>query len=503
MLDKLRHTVKHTVIYSIGNISTKLIGLILLPLYTGFLTTAEYGMLSILEVTSTFLVASVGFRLSTAMMRWYAVEKDVKRQKNIVLNSYLATFLIAVLFLLIVLPFNKQASILFFEHTRFANYFTILFGWVVLEIINRVTMDLIRLHEKSIFFITIMIVKFISILLLNILFVAQWGYGVEGIILSQLLGNLLVLLITSVFIAKNVIGGKPDIKLFREMVSYGFPLIFSTVSMMVLTLSDRYLLKELADYSSVGIYSLAYKLAGVINIFVIQSFQLGFLPVAYKMFEKEGAKEFFAKVLTYLVLILFLVAFLVSFFSKEVIMLFAPSNKNYWIAYTVVPLLSFTFILKGMNYMFSLGLHYVKKTRYNAYIVSVVAILNILLNIVLIPEIGIYGAAITTIISNIVMVMAFYHYSQKFYYINFELKRLYILFSVGTLWLLGGFLSDWYLESVWSALVIKVLLFISFPFILSLLRFFEKIEVENLSGAWKKWSKPSRWIENIKKFEKH
>ncbi|MEA3505658.1 MAG: polysaccharide biosynthesis C-terminal domain-containing protein, partial [Bacteroidota bacterium] len=171
--------------------------------------------------------------------------------------------------------------------------------------------------------------------------------------------------------------------------------------------------------------------------------------------------------------------------------------------YTVVPLLSFTFILKGMNYMFSLGLHYVKKTRYNAYIVSVVAILNILLNIVLIPEIGIYGAAITTIISNIVMVMAFYHYSQKFYYINFELKRLYILFSVGTLWLLGGFLSDWYLESVWSALVIKVLLFISFPFILSLLRFFEKIEVENLSGAWKKWSKPSRWIENIKKFEKH
>jgi len=286
------------------------------------------------------------------------------------------------------------------------------------------------------------------------------------------------------------------------MVHYGFPLIFSTVSMMILTLSDRYLLKELADYSSVGIYSLAYKLAGVINIFVIQSFQLGFLPIAYKMFEKEGAKEFFAKVLTYLVFMLFVIAILVSFFSKEVIMIFAPSNKDYWIAYTVVPLLSLTFVLKGMNYMFSLGLHYVKKTKYNAYIVSVIALLNIGMNIVLIPEIGMYGAAITTILSNIIMVVAFYHFSQKYYRINFEMKRLYMLFAVGVGYMFVGLEVDLNIDKIWMAFLFKMILFISFPFVLSLLGFFEKIEIDNLRMAWLKWRNPLKWLKNIKKLQK-
>ncbi len=75
MLDKLRTTVKQTAIYSIGNMSTKLIGLILLPLYTDYLTTADYGILSIFEITSQFLTAILGFRMSGAMMRWLAVEK--------------------------------------------------------------------------------------------------------------------------------------------------------------------------------------------------------------------------------------------------------------------------------------------------------------------------------------------------------------------------------------------------------------------------------------------
>lgn len=84
MLDFLRKTVKHTAIYSLGNLSTKIIGLILLPLYTSYLTTSEYGILAILEVTSQFFVTIVGLGISSGMMRWYAVETSEAKKKSIV-----------------------------------------------------------------------------------------------------------------------------------------------------------------------------------------------------------------------------------------------------------------------------------------------------------------------------------------------------------------------------------------------------------------------------------
>jgi O-antigen/teichoic acid export membrane protein len=481
--------------------STKLIGLILLPLYTDYLTTADYGILSIFEITSQFLTAILGFRMSGAMMRWLAVEKDKVQKKNILLNTYLSVFVIVVVFLGLTYPFGKDFSFLFFGHGRFESYFTILVFWIAFDVINHVNLDLIRIQEKSVFFIILTIVKFVTILLLSIYFVAGLEWGVKGVILAQAIGNLLIMLAALPFALWRMWGGRFSFPLFREMAAYGFPLIFSTISMMLLTLSDRYVLKYLAGDSAVGIYSLGYKIAGVINLFVIQSFQLGFLPIAYKMFDQPGAKRFYSKVLTYLVFILFMTAFVVSFFSKEVIMLFA-SREGYWIAYSVVPFLSLGFIFRGVNFMFSLGLHYVKKTRYNAYIVSTAALLNIGMNFLLIPYLGIYGAAITTVLSNYAMVQLFYIFSQKFYPIRFEFNRIFILFGTGIL-MLGGVLAiDSLLPWLWWVILLKVVLIIFYPFVLYMFNFFEPIEIDRLKGSWKKWRNPSQFFKTLTHLEK-
>ena len=76
MLDKLKHTLKHTFIYSLGNLSAKLVGLILLPLYTSHLSTSEYGILSLLEASSQVIVGILGFGMANAMMRWFVSEKS-------------------------------------------------------------------------------------------------------------------------------------------------------------------------------------------------------------------------------------------------------------------------------------------------------------------------------------------------------------------------------------------------------------------------------------------
>ncbi len=496
MLDKIKYTFKHTAIYSLGNLGAKIMGLLLLPLYTSYLSTEEYGILAILEITSQFAVAVIGLNLSSGMMRWAAQERQLSSRKTIIFTTYTAVIFFILVFNLLVFPFSGNFSLLFFGHENFYQYFQILWLWISFDILNHITTNLLRVKERSFLFIVLFLSKLLVILSLTIYFIVKMELGVKGVILGQLIGNVLFFVGTIPLIFRNIIF-KFDFAILKQMSRYSIPLIFSTVSMMVLTMSDRYMIKYFLDYSEVGIYSLGYKIASVINLFLIQSFQMGFVPIAYKMFDKPGAKRYFSKLTTYFVFAMVFLALLLIFYSKEVIMLFAPSNKGYWVAYSVVPLLSLVFILRGLNQIVSLGLHYVKKTKYNARIVLSAAILNIGLNLLLIPFLGIYGAALSTIISTTIMLLLFYIFSQKFYRIKYEkIKILKLLLVGGGLFALSLLTQD---LSIWLGMGVKLLLLISFPLILWVIRFYDPIELDRIKGAWLKWRNPGKWISNLSK----
>ncbi len=490
MLNNLKHTVKHTTIYSLGNISIKIIGLILLPLYTTHLTTSEYGILAILETTNQFLVSVFNMRLAVAMMRWWADAKTAKEKKIIIFNTFFPLLLVVLVFNAILQPFDYIFSDVFFGHQNYTNYFTLLFIWTSLEIFNETALSLIRLKEKSGFFALLSILKFTSILGLNIYFIVVLNYGITGIILSQVIGSALALVITIPMILKNILW-KFDFVIFKEMFNYSFPLILSGVFNLILTLSDRYIIKLLIDYSQVGIYSLGYKLAGVINVFIVRSFQMSFMPIAFKMYKEKHAPRFFSKVLNYYTLILVVAVLVLSFFSKEVLMIFSPNNRDFWAAYTIVPIISVTFVFNGMKYIFQLGLHFEKKTKYNAYIVMIGAIVNIGLNFALIPLINIYGAAAASTITSLIVTILYYKYSQRFYKIEYEIPKIIKIMVVAVVLYFASFIT--YYTNILFGIVIKIGLLASFPFLLYFWNFFEDIELLRIKQAWKKWKNPFSW----------
>jgi O-antigen/teichoic acid export membrane protein len=249
-------------------------------------------------------------------------------------------------------------------------------------------------------------------------------------------------------------------------------------------MGDRFIIPQYLSYSDLGIYTLGYKMGGIINMFILQSFQLGFLPIAFKMFEDKDAKRFFSKVLTYFSFVLIIAALGLSMFAKELIILFSTSNSDYWAAFVVVPLISFSFVIKGWQYYFSLGLHYVKRTSYNAWIVMGCAALSLGLNFLLIPEFGIMGAAITITLANLVMAILYYFVSQRFYRINFELSRILKMTVTGAvLYGLSFFAGE---SQFWTGIIIKVLLFAAFPVILYYLKFFEQAELMHISQTGEK-----------------
>ena len=477
MLKDLFNTAKHTIIYSLGNLSIKLVGFILLPLYTTYLTTSDYGLLAIIEAIAQFSVAVLGFRLSTAMLRWAIAEKDENKKKSIIFTALFSSFIILTPFIMSFIVFANYLSEIIFNTSQFTLYIYLIAIFIAFEVYNLFILDLLRLHDKSILYVILVLIKLVINLALNIYFVAFAKTGVEGIMYSMVISSIAFSLMTLPFLLSQI-KFKYDAKTAVEMFNYGFPLIFATISSMILTLADRFVIKHFYSLSEVGIYNLGYKLSSAINVVIIQSFQMGFLPIAFSKFDKPNAKEFFAKVLTYFTFVLILSIIAISLFSKEVILLLA-NDKAYFEAYKIVPFISYTFLIKGIYYVFSLGLHFAKKTKYNSFIVLIGALVNIILNFLLIPYYGIYGAAIASIISSIVIMLLYYYYSQREYRIHYELKRIFILTFSSVIIIFSLYYIN--IENIYTSLIIKTFSLISYPFFLYFINFFtqsEKIKIQ-------------------------
>ena len=481
MFADIKRTVKQTSVYSLGNISAKLVGFILLPLYTTHLSIEEYGILAILQAIAQILIGVFGLSLPTAMMRWAAPEKDAAKQQSIVFTTFITTVGIAVILSALLLPLSKQFSLKFFENSGFTSYFIFLFLAVSAGIVNNVPLNLLRLNEQSGFYIIVTTLKFTLIVLSNIYFVAYLKIGVEGIIISELIGHLFVIIITMPTLLKNSIF-RIDMPALIGMIKYGAPLVFSIIFTFVLTLGDRFIIKYFYGDSSVGVYSLGHRIASVINMLILQSFQLGFIPIAYKKLNDPNAKRYFSKVLTYYTLILVFSALVVSLFSKELIRILA-TNSEYWIAFVVVPIVSYAFVIKGIQYTFALSFHYTKKTGYSAFVFVIGAVINIILNIVLVQKYDFIGAAVSLLISIGIMMILSYILGQKVYKIPYEIFKISKIFFIGLLlYLISLFLGG--LE-FWTLIFIKIALVSIFPIILYLLNIFDKVELEGLQKGIK------------------
>ncbi len=475
MKEQLKNIFSQTAIYSLGNISTKLVGFVLLPLYTGYLTTAEYGILALLEVISQILIAIFTFNLPIAMLRWIAEVREEKEEKSIIFTVYFTLIIIAFSVLAFGLFFSSQTSNFIFSSDKYAFYLKILFISASLSIINRHPLTLLRHREKAAFFAGANILKLIIILSFNIYFVAYAQIGVIGVVDSLAIGELFILLVTFPFLLKNIFL-RLRLTFLKEMFLYGLPLVFAALSGILLTFSDRFILQHFYGPSEVGIYSLGYKIAAVINMFLVQSFSLGYLPFTFKHFEEPKSGTLFARVMTYYTAALLVSAILISFYAKELLLLLSQS-KSYLISYKVVPLIAIAFVFRGMQYNFALSFHFSKKTKINAYIIVGTAIFNILMNILLVPKFGFLGSGISMAVSFLIMLIITIKPAQSEFFIPYETKRLVKLISITFSCFLLFYIFDSFDLSLFSFFVIKSLLVLSFVISLWACKVLEKEEI--------------------------
>jgi O-antigen/teichoic acid export membrane protein len=495
MLKSIKISLKDTFIYGLGNIAVKVVGLILIPWTTNpkYFSIDEFGILGVLEISALVLTASMASALPQSLTRWFWDKEYKDNQKGIFFMTLSAQLIVSLTFCLLLVPLSGTLSSLIFSKTDWSRVITLVILASGIQAINNIINTLMRLQSKSLLYSITNLFKLTSVLSLTLYFILSKKMGLEGIYLAQVIGNALVVLFLLGYTIKN---SKVffDRSIFKSMNVYGFPLFLANISAVLLNVIDRYSLNSLDLLKSVALYTLAFKITSVLKLVIVDSMKLAIGPMMFKKIDSPDNKRFYTKVLLYSSYVLMFTIVGVSMFSFELIKVMAKS-REFWNAVAIIPVLSLSIFFVNMKDIIIYGLHIAKKTRIIGTIVVFSTVLSLVLNILFIPLWGITGAAVATLLSQVIYWLSCYYYSQKVYYVPYEMKKMTVLLLTGAVLSFSGLFINGL--DLFPRMVIKTGCLLSFPFILYLFNFYEPVELKFIRGFFIKWSDIKNFKNNL------
>ncbi|HEX2920283.1 MAG TPA: polysaccharide biosynthesis C-terminal domain-containing protein [Bacteroidales bacterium] len=499
MLNSLKASIKDTFIFGFGNVAVKLIGLILIPLYTDpkYFSIDDFGIIGMLDISGMVLIALITSSIPQSLTRWYWAKDQKENQKSIFFMSFISQLVLSLFFCFILIPLASPLSIVLFKNTNWEAAIILIIISSALQSVNNIVNSLLRLQTRSMTFMVTNLAKLVIVLLLTIYFIVFRKMGVEGIYLAQVFGNALIILTLLPYTFRNITP-RFDLATWKPMISYGIPLAIASVATVMLNVVDRYALNSIALLKYVAVYTLAVKISSTLKLVVVDTIKLAVFPQMIKRVDSEENKTFYPHVMLYSSFVVMFGIVGVSLFSLEAIKLLSKTPEL-WTASMLIPLLSVSMFFVNMREISIYGLVAAKKTGRISLIVFISALLNIILNILLVPSWNATGSALASLLSQFFYWYLLHFIAQKTYFVPYENKRLLTVFILGSLLSFSGLLLTEI--DLLPRLAIKFLLLLSFPVLLYFVGFYKESEIRVFKGFVSKWSNLRKIRENLRSFK--
>jgi O-antigen/teichoic acid export membrane protein len=455
-----------TAIYGIPTILGRILGYLLVPLYTRVFLPEAYGTVNVFYAYASLLKVILTYGMETAFFRFNEQEED----KEKVYSTGMISLLISSIVFLLLVSFFSGSVARWIDYQDYKNYI-IWFGWIlVLDAISSIPYARLRAQNKAKIFAAINFINITVNIGLNLFFILLCPYilkhtnnssllhainfiyrsdwGIEYIFISNLIASsvTLLLLLPQMIVIKWEIN--PN--LWKKMFFYAFPLLFAGMAGIVNETFDRLLLryllpvsKDMATYQ-VGIYAACYKISILMTIF-IQAYRYAAEPFFFAQAKEKDAKVVYARIMDYFMIAVSFI-FLVTMVYLDDFILPILVGKNYWEGRGVIPVLILANLFLGVYYNLSIWYKLTGKTIWGAWLSVIGAIITLVLNFWWIPLssshliYGYYGSAWATFICYGSMMILSYFIGQKYFPVKYNLLKFFgylglaiILYFVSTL----------------------------------------------------------------------
>ncbi len=477
----LRTILKHSSIYSFGILINRIAGFILLPIFARYITPTEYGIYSLFVLTIAVLEILSILGINTALIRYYYVYDGEEDRKRLISTSLITILVSGLMYSILIIAFRDVLSEAIFASANYSKYIVGIACILFFDNVFQISITLFRIKNQSTKFVLIAFLRFLTFFSITIFSLIFLNLGIDGVIFSTLIVSIIYSIISIVPLLRNM-----DIKFSRDMLfkllGFGLPFVPTSLAGMIIAFSSRYMLRLLGDLSQVGIYAMGYKLAAVINMLVIIPFARAWPTNLMQIFDSDKPEKKLSKIFDYYFVILCFIALSVAIYAGDIVQLIL--SPKYYGCEKVVPVVALSFVFYGTYFILDSGIFITKQTKVYPVLSGIAGVINILMNLILIPRIGMMGAAYATLCSYSLLSMSTYFVSNRLYTIDYNFSKIFLaILAAGVVYALSLILvnSDW---TLMVKLTVKVFLLMCFPLYLLFSEYFERGDLIRIGGLF-------------------
>jgi len=449
-----------SLLYAFMNVGTKLIAFIMLPIYTSFLPDpADYGVLDYLDRITSMLAFVVIFGTDSALAFYYFDTEDKKKKLDYVRSVMTFRLIIVLVIALIFLLGGPWLAQLILHNPNLTHLFYISIGVLALDTVVALILTVLRYD-----FVT---KKVVTLTVLKMLLIAIFSYGllkffaptIESILYGRIISGVIivVLLLKPALKYTRFTFNK---KLLKELMAYAAPLVPASLAFWVIVNANSLLLERFTSFTEVGIYGTAVKFATLITL-LTSGVQMAWRPFSMSLKDKPDSTKLFAKLYYAILLVGTLGVLFVATLMPWIITLLSDSYHE---AYKYVAILSAVTFLNFYYMIISVGIFFTKQTKLISYAFGFAAVINIILNIVLIPQFNIWGSVAAYLISYVIAITYIFYKSQKLYHVPVSFGKMAFLFVTALIavaaivYIQESSLSDFNIIFAWLGYILMILL---------------------------------------------
>lgn len=421
MNSKSKNLLNNTALFLIGNIGSKFIQFFLVPLYTYTLSASQYGTTEIVLTAINFLIPIFSLSIADGFLRFGL---DNRNNKEDVTNTALRIVFIGSIMSIICIPVFSLSTIL----SKWIPYFVLILNLRIYRDVLSIRLKIF--NNNKLYALDSMLYTFM-LCALSFIFLIPLHMEINGYFLAYVLANvfsIFFIMLTSRFSLK-VVFQKVDKVLMRQMIIYSIPMIINGISWWITNASDRFMLEWFMTDADVGVYSVATKVPSFVTTFT-GVFSQAWVISSVVEYDRECEKKFYEEIFHKYYCILFLGSALLILILRPFMTIYVSSNFSD--AWVYAPLLIASAVASGIA-AFTVGIYAASMKNLNVTITTVFGgVVNILLNLVLIPKLGIMGAAISTYISwTLIVILRLFDIKSFFgFYIDYAKLLIFALLNI-------------------------------------------------------------------------
>ena len=461
---------KNTAIVFMGNVGGKVISLLMLPFYTRWLSVSDYGLTDIISVYATFLIGIVSCCIAESIFI-FPKSQTVQIQKQY-FSSGVAFALMMFAICAALVGIADYITGVYNIHNAFVDYIWLIYGIVLSQILQQLFQQFTRSIDKMLTYGMAGIIQTALIAFFSFLMIPRWG--VEGFIYSQIAANTITAVFSLIASRSYLFLSVAAISKERcgEMLRYSVPLIPNGIMWWMVASLNRPIMESTVGLHGIGLFAVANKFPGILTM-LFTVFSTSWQISVIEEYGKDGFHVFYNTVFRYLMFCLCCIFMFIVFLSQPLIALF--TTAEFFEAWKYVPLLTLGAVMSAVSAVGGTVFSAVKISKYYFYSSLWGAVAALIANITLIPLLGIYGAAVSVVVS--FTVMSFSRISYAWQYVQINHKFLYtIMFVVIIMSSITVLIENRFWFYVLNIMALFVITVINRDLIFGFKKFFKKIK---------------------------